>query len=255
MNPQVCLASLDPTSASRKGLGSGRHWDWPGFATALLCSSGLVATAQEVPCFVDSTHDGNGFFSYTFRRGNAPYVWGLDTWPASGIGIQSYGILEVVSPPGWTNSVTPGGWITWSVTDEIRFLDEPATFSIRSSLAEAVAYDHGGTGPYPRGVIVGSVYELPGRTNQLGGGYQNFNLIGPALPALVIEQTEQDIVLRWSTLAQGCQLQTADELTLPAVWKPVTNLPVVKEANFVVNLPRTATAQWFRLTTPAVQIP
>lgn len=256
MDSQVSLPPHKLASALRNAFGAGSNWLLIRIAGVLLTLSGLVAAAQEVPCQVDSTHDGNGLFTYTFRRGSVPYVWGLATNSAGEIAMQSYGILEIVDPPGWTHSVSPGGWIRWSVTNGIVYLDEPVTFSVRSCLAETATYDYWWPpGPYPLGVIGGVVFELPGRTNQLGGGYQNFTFTGPALPTLAIEWNNSDIILRWSTLSQRCQLEAADQLHPQAIWNSVTNVPVVVGTSFNVALPQTDTTKFFRLVTPAVQIP
>jgi len=220
----------------------------------ILFLRAFVNPAPALPCEVDSTHDGNGLFTYTFHRGDLPYVWGLGT--NNGLGLQSYGILEVQDPPGWTHAVESGGWITWHPTTGFVFLDEPVTFSVRSCLSETATYDHWWPpGPYPRGTIVGAVYELPGRTNFLGGGYQNFIFTGPARPSLAIERNGSDIVLGWSTLAQRCRLEATDQSQPQAIWTSVTNAPVIVATNFTVTLPATNSPRFFRLVTPAVQIP
>lgn len=206
-------------------------------------------------CQVDSTNDGNGLFTYTFHRGDQPYVWGLS--PDFGvIDMLIYGILEVQDPPGWTHSVSTNSYIRWSVTNGLVFLDDPVTFSVRSFLVETATYDHWPPpGHYPRGIIVAGAYGLPGHTNTFSGGYEVFVFIGPALPTLAIEENNNDILLRWSTLAQGCSLQAADDLSPPAIWTSITNEPLTVGTNFVVILPQTNSAQYFRLVIPAVQIP
>jgi hypothetical protein len=78
----------------------------------------VAARAQEVPASVESTTDGTGWFTYTFSRGNAQYVWGLD--PVGGaILIRSSGMLEIQDPPGWKHTVDDTGLI--HPTDGMRF--------------------------------------------------------------------------------------------------------------------------------------
>ena len=214
-----------------------------------LCSAmSVIAT---IPCFVDSSHDGNGLYSYTFRRGDAPYVWGLDPngeFFTSGIVMQFYGIREIAPTPGWSNLVSSDGLISWSPSGERIFLDEPVTFSIRSCLTETATYDNGWPGPYTRGGIVGMVYALPGRTNAVGGGFQTFIFTGPTRPKLFVEREENYITLSWSLLARECQLESCDSLQLPQIWTPVTNAPFVSGTNYTVVLPTTNSTRVFRLT-------
>lgn len=213
-------------------------------------------TGRGWPCEVDTTTDGQGLFTYRFHRGDYPNVWAVYTNNA--IYMQSYGVLEVVDAPGWCHAIDGTGWINWSPTNGLVFLDDPVTFSVRSCLAESATYDAWPWWPpggYPVGIITGSVYELPGRTNCLGGGYQNFIFTGPARPKLFIEQQGNELLLRWSTRSQRCQLESACEVDSVPFWSPVTNQPVVIGTNFTVTLSATNSLQLFRLSTPTVQIP
>ena len=108
-------------------------------ASVIVCACGLVAMAHGTPCVVESTDHGGGLFSYTFRRGDDAYVWGLGT-DLGTVYLQSYGVVEVQEPPGWTHSISPSGRITWSVTNGVAFLDEPVTFTVRSCLTESAIY-------------------------------------------------------------------------------------------------------------------
>lgn len=77
-------------------------------APAILIVYAVVTSAQNIPCFVETTNHGGGLFTYTFRRGDASFVWGLGTNLHYSVGgrieFQSYGILDVQTPPGWTYS-------------------------------------------------------------------------------------------------------------------------------------------------------
>ena len=98
-------------------------------ASVIVFAFCIVPMAYGIPCIVESTDHGGGLFSYTFRRGDDPYVWGLGT-DFGTVYLQSYGVIEVQEPPGWTHSISPSGRITWAVTSGVAFLDEPATFTV-----------------------------------------------------------------------------------------------------------------------------
>ena len=178
----------------------------------LLC---VDAVAGSLPCQVDSSNDGNGLYTYTFHRGDVPYVWGW-TWSTNGgITMQFYGIREVLDPPGWSHRIDPSGQIFWNPSELPAYLDDPVTFSVQSCLAETTTYTNWWPpGRYQLGSIGGAVYELPGRTNFLGGGYQNFGFTGPALPTLSVELQGNWVVLSWPTLARDCQLERCDRFLL-----------------------------------------
>ena len=217
----------------------------PSLARTFLLVFAIVNTAQGLPCLVDSTNLGGGLFSYTFRRGSDPGVWGISTNEGS-VGLQAYGILDVQDAPGWTHTISSIGmikWITWTVTNGIVFLDDPVTFSVRSCLTESV------TG-ISRGVIIGAVFELPGRTNYLVGGYQSFDYVGPALPSLSIGQTGTNVTVQWSAQAQGLRLETSDRLDISALWTTVTNAPAIVDSKFTVEMPSTDRQKYFRLVCP-----
>ena len=209
----------------------------------LICV--MVNTAQALPCFVASTNHGGGWFSYTFSRGDDPYVWGLRS-TGGFIQMQSYGVLEVLDSPGWTHTISSSGLIVWTVTNGIVFLDvPPVTFSIRSCLTESATYTQFGLG-----AIVGSVWELPGRTHSLGGGLQNFAFVGPALPSLNVERTGTNVTVQWSAQAQGLHLEACEQLDILASWTSVTNVPTIVNSNYTVEMPAAGLQKFFRLVSP-----
>jgi len=211
----------------------------------LLCVDAVADSLVQV----DSSHDGNGLYTYTFHRGDMPYVWGWMT-TNGGIWMQFYGIREVQDPPGWTHSISTNG-VLWDPSEPPLYLDDPVTFSIRSCLAETTTYTNfWPPGLYPLGSIVGAVYELPGRTNFVEGGYQNFIFTGPALPTLSAELQGSRLVLSWSTLARECNLERCDALLRHPAWQPVTNSPSTVGTNFTVALPAAASTGMFRLAIP-----
>jgi hypothetical protein len=219
----------------------------PSLARTFLLVFATVNTAQGIPCLVESTNLGGGLFSYTFQRGSDPGVWGISTNEGS-IWIQSYGVLDVQDSPGWTHTTSSSGvitWITWTVTNGIVFLDDPITFSVRSCLTESVTYTN-----TSRGGIIGVVFELPGRTNVLGGGYQEFDFVGPALPSLSIGQSGTNVTVQWSPQAQGLQLEASDRLDVSALWTTVTNVPAIVDSKFTVELPFRDRQKYFRLVCP-----
>src|SRR5271154_3144852 len=79
-----------------------------------IFASALTACAQGI-LSVSNTTDGNGLFSYTFSLGSTSYVWGV-TSDMGEIVVQSHGILDVISPPGWTASVDNNNIINWQPT-------------------------------------------------------------------------------------------------------------------------------------------
>jgi len=207
----------------------------------------VTDAACALPADVVSTTDSNGLFTYTFQRGDTPYVWGLTTNDA--IGLTAYGVLQVHTPPGWTHTMVDPHGIIFAPTRGTNFLDEPVSFSVRSCLTEPVPYQ-GFSGRYPGGTIVGVVYELPGRTNILGGGYQNFSYLGPALPHLAIEQSGPDILLRWPASALGLSVEGSD---LKTPWTSVDGTPAISGSSWVLQVPAQPSPRFFRLVTPCSQ--
>src|SRR5215218_5059100 len=84
---------------------------WLGIALgfSLNCIAGRYLT-------VTSTDDGHGLYSYTFSRGDEPYIWGFSNTNEV-ILMKSYGIIETLQPPGWTSTVDSSGMITWCYTN------------------------------------------------------------------------------------------------------------------------------------------
>jgi hypothetical protein len=225
----------------------------------LLWPLTLSAQLTPMPCQVQSSSDGHGVFTYTFSRGSAQYVWGIDT-NSGQILMPSCGVLEIHEPADWTHSIDPSGMITWTLTNGAAFLDDPITFSVRSCLAESAICGDGWSsipsytqGRYAAGLILGVSYWLPGRTNVAGGGYQCFTFTGPALPALKIQQRDGEVLLSWSTLSEGCQLESADRISAATDWAVVTNVPEVVETNYVVCLSASNSARLFRLAVPIMR--
>jgi len=219
---------------------------------AIFLMYGAVASAQNLPCLVDSTNHGGGLFTYTFRRGDAPYVWALGAnqkWDGGTIVFQSCGVLDVQEPPGWTHSISPCGLITLSVTAGPGYLDEPLVFSVLSCLTESGPY----SGIDGGGHIIGVVVALPGRTNYLGGGYQIFDYVGPALPRLSVLRDGTNVIVRWSGEAQGLQLEGSERLGVLNAWSSVTNLPTVIDGEFTVTLRATNSQRFFRLVSPCTR--
>ena len=202
--------------------------------------------ASGLPCDVVSTNDGNGLFTFTFQRGDTPYVWGLQT--NGSITLQAYGVLEVRDPPGWTHSVLDPGLITWRPTGGTNFLDEPVSFSLRCCLTEATVYEQT-SDTYPPGIILGIVYALPERTEMLGGGYQSFTYIGPALPRLTIEQSGPDLLIRWPASALGLAVETSN-FAPDSAWIRLAGAPVLSGTTWMMKIDAQPSPQFFRLITP-----
>lgn len=215
----------------------------------IICA--LATTAQGVPCILESTNHGGGLFSYTFRRGDDSYVWGIRT-NAGMIQLQAYGTLDAQDPPGWTHTISSSGVITWKVTNGIVFLDEPVTFRLRSCLTVSASYAALTPGG-PFAIISGSAYALPERTQVLGGGYQAFDFLGPAPPTLAIQQRPDDVIIHWSSDIQELHLETADRPDSSGLWTLVTNEVTIENGKFTVILPAGDSARFFRLLTPCTQ--
>lgn len=208
----------------------------------------IINTARGLPCLVQSTNHGSGWFSYTFRRGDDPYVWGVGT-NIGLIRIQSYGVLEVRNPPQWSHTVSPSGLITWTVTNGIVVVDDVVTFGVRSCLTESTTYS--GFGPAgPFGVIGGVVFTLPDHQGTGFGGFQAFDFVGPAVPDLSIQRKGPEVILCWSTKVQGFRLEGADQPLALGSWKSVSKAPIIEDSKFMVILPATNAARFFRLVAP-----
>ena len=222
--------------------------------TAILLVYAAGASAQDVACTVETTNHGGGLFTYTFKRGNLPYVWALgesESYTGGVISLQSYGVLDVQEPPGWMHTVSSSGLITWTVTDGPGFLDEPVEFSVLSCLTESKAYTYFDDGIV--GYIAGVVVALPDRTDYLGGGYQVFDFTGPVLPRLRVLQQGANVSIHWSAEAQGLQLEESARTDIPEAWSPVTNLPSIIDLEYVVTLPATNSQRFFRLVAPCAR--
>ena len=223
-------------------------------AQVMLLLWTMAVTAQELPCRVESTDHGDGRFSYTFSQGNIPYVWGLSTNGAY-LFVHSQRIVEVLDPPGWTHSISSAGRITWTPTSTLVLLEEPITFTVRSCLTESATYGFEWFDGAPSGVIAGLLYTVPEHAPTLFGGAQSFSYVGPVRPALAIERTATNTVIRWTTAAQGLTLEAADELAPLTAWRTVTNQPVVVGTNFNVTIESAQAAQFFRLMIPCSASP
>jgi len=149
------------------------------FGIILACS--WTVSAQTYVS-VSSTNDGNGLFSYTFSLGSdSSYVWGVSA-DNGDIVIPSHGILDIISPPGWTATVDSNEIITWQPTsDECVFIGQPPlTFSVQSSSTEAVLYDEllGSGAGYQQGAVFGTFCTNPDHQG-VALGYEMFSFFGP----------------------------------------------------------------------------
>src|ERR1039457_4097841 len=145
----------------------------------LIFASAWIASAQG-NVSVSSITDGHGLFSYTFDLGNPSYVWGISSNNGD-IYIQSHGILEVVSPPGWTATVDANEFITWQPTNDTIYVGQPPlTFSVISSYTDSILYDQWGVSDpvYLKGIIGGTLFTVPDHQG-VGGGYETFSFLGP----------------------------------------------------------------------------
>lgn len=200
--------------------------------------------AAAVPCLVESTNQGGGWFSYSFKRGDADFIWRLSQNGGQVIVIHFPGVLEVELPQGWSNEFGPPNFVYFSVTDGDVFIDEPVTFRLRSMLTETTTY---GFTNNP-GVIGADLVQLPGRTF-LSGGVQRFSYIGPVFPTISATWNGTNIVAQWPTNAVGLKLQENSEITNRVGWSAVTNVPIVVGTNHRVELPASGAFRFFRLTT------
>lgn len=200
--------------------------------------------AAAVPCIVESTNQGGGWFSYSFKRGDADFIWRLSQNGGQVIVIHFPGVLEIEHPPGWSHEFGPPNFVSFSVTNGEAFIDEPVTFRLRSLLTETTIY---GFTNNP-GVIVADAVQLPGRT-VLSGGVQFFSYISPVFPTLAATWNGTNIVAQWSTNAVGLKLQENSEITNRVGWSAVTNVPIVVGTNHTVEIPASGAFRFFRLTT------
>jgi hypothetical protein len=151
---------------------------------AVLLSGWLGARAQSNPNIsVSSTHDGTGLFSYTFTLGNPNFAWGFSTNQTT-LTMRFHGVQTVFSPAGWTSQVDTNDFVTWRYLNaDLVLLGDPSiTFTIQSSSTTTALYDRFGPPDpdYPRGIVVGAIYDAPNRT-PLFGGYETFSYVGPAV--------------------------------------------------------------------------
>jgi hypothetical protein len=194
-----------------------------------IFASALSACAQGFS--VSSTTDGHGLFSYTFSLDGSSYVWGLPS-DTGEIVVQSHGILDVISPPGWTASVDNNNIINWHPTNGTVYLGEPqVTFSVLSSFTGAITYDQPfGSGGYQMGFVFGSVYTLPDY-QYVATGYEDFSFIGPQIPQepscpLNILVNGDTVILSWTNSAftlQGAPSPIGTYTNFLGATSPFTN--------------------------------
>jgi hypothetical protein len=144
----------------------------------ILACSWTVSAQTHVS--VSSANDGNGLFSYTFGLGSdSSYVWGLNV-DQGNIVIPSHGILDIISPPGWTATVDSNEIISWQPTSsEWAFIGQPSlTFSVQSSSTEAVLYDEPPGDSYPVGGVAGTLFTSSDHQG-VAGGIEMFSFFGP----------------------------------------------------------------------------
>jgi hypothetical protein len=149
------------------------------FGIILACSWTVDAQSN---VSVSSTTDGNGLFSYTFNlNDSSPYVWGLNDTEGD-LQIPSYGILNIISPPGWAATVDSNDIITWQPTssDWVYLGQPPLTFSVQSSSTVAVPYDQIGEpgDTYIEGGVAGTLCTASDHVG-VAGGFERFSFLGP----------------------------------------------------------------------------
>jgi len=176
-------------------------------ATLIFASTWIVNAEEYVS--VSSTTDGHGLFSYTFYLGSPSYVWGIQ--PDNGnIIIQSHGILEVMSPPGWVATVDANEFITWQPTNGTIYIGQPPlTFSILSSQTNSILYDQWGISDpiYMKGIIGGSLYTIPDHEG-VALGFGMFSFLGPQVKPTCLLNIRLDgdaVILSWTNAAFALQ--------------------------------------------------
>jgi hypothetical protein len=210
---------------------------------ALVATNTVMAQVIEV----DSTNTVPGVFTYTFRRETNNEVWAITPEEGS-ISIQSDGVLRVEDPIGWTHTVDSSGFINWTVTNGIEYIDEPITFTVTSCLREVQTYPPLDPHMDYAGVIVAAAYELPGYI-EIGAGFVGFNYIGPVRTPLTIQFAGTNLLLSWPVSSSNFVLQAASSLDSSAGWSTVTNQPVINSSNVLVTVGATNTC-FFRLMSP-----
>lgn len=169
-----------------------------GIVGILLAGSGTVSAQNYVS--VSNTNDGNGLFSYTFNLASgSSYVWGLNA-DQGNILIPSYGILDIISPPGWTATVDANEIIDWRPTSsDWAFIGQPSlTFSVQSSSTVAVLYDNLPGNNYSEGLVGGTLFTVPDHQG-VAGGFEYFSFLGPQ----VVPEPSSFVLFTFATLLVG----------------------------------------------------
>jgi len=197
-------------------------------ATLILASTWMALAGEYVS--VSSTTDGHGLFSYTFDLGSPLYVWGIQ--PDNGdISIQSHGILEVISPPGWVATVDANEFITWQPTNGTIYIGQPPlTFSVISSNTNSILYDQWGiSNPvYLKGIISGSLYTIPDYQG-VALGFETFSFLGPQVEPTCLLSIQSDgdaVILSWTNAAfalQSAPSPTGNYTNIVGAISPFTN--------------------------------
>src|SRR5260221_5137462 len=92
------------------------------------------AVADFTLASVPSSHNGNGLFTYTLSTvENSQFFWHFTGGQGGGgLIVPSYGVEEIISPPGW-HGFFADGWVQWGIDGGSLVLEsQPLTFSIRS---------------------------------------------------------------------------------------------------------------------------
>jgi hypothetical protein len=198
----------------------------------LLIVVAISRAHGQIPCVLESSHDGNGLYTYTFDRGDVSYAWGF--LPNNGyISIQSFEVVEVVTPPGWTSTANSNGVVTLSLDVGAVYFEAPVSFSIRSASTTASNYLFTTFGCE----IFSGVYSIATH-DLLAGGYQAFDYVGPEPGVrLQVARSGTNAVLNWPVTANRYILETISDLGKQTnAWKEVTDSPVLAGwQKFVTN--------------------
>jgi hypothetical protein len=69
-------------------------------------------------------------------------------------------------------------------------------------------------------------------------------------PRLTVSSFSGDVQVSWTASASGFVLEKADNLGANHGWTPVSAIPQVNGGQYIVNLPTTVRAQFYRLRQP-----
>jgi len=123
-------------------------------ATAAFC---LTLACYGATLTVVSSNNGTGRFSWSYTKGDEPFIWRLDSVNGT-IGIQTYGVEQVFTPSGWSVSNDGNDFLQWTYTSGTWYVENTAVvFAVQSTFTNSTLYTNDIGEFFPKGTLIGTI--------------------------------------------------------------------------------------------------